>query len=166
VDLLALFDTAPLTPEGMRADAGDPADVVWHTVAGLAGYAAAAKVDVEELRGLEPREQALAMLRKMDAPQLLPESRVDDVLALTGVRSANLQAQVDYQPKPYRDRLTYFRTAGSETAAGHSPGLDFWSVLALGGTTVHRVGGTHGTILHDPYVHELAEAILAAGDPR
>ena len=123
-------------------------------------------MDVEELRGLEPREQALAMLRRMDAPDLLPESRVDDVLALTVVRAANLQAQAAYAPRPYPGRLTYFRTAGSETAAGHSPGLDFWSALALGGTDVHRVGGTHGTILHDPYVRELAEVILAAGDGR
>ena len=163
VDLLALFDTAPNTAEGMVINAGDPAEVVWQTVAGLAGHAAATRVDVDELRGLEGREQALAMLRKMDLPRLLPESRVDDVLALTAVRAANLQAQAAYRARPYPGHLTYFRTAGSDDAAGKSPGLEFWSALAQGGVTAHRVAGSHGTILQDPYVRELARVILEVG---
>lgn len=163
VDLLALFDTAPNTPEGMMINAGDPAEIVWQTVAGLAGHAAAARVNVDELRGLEGREQALAMLRKMDLPRLLPESRVDDVLALTTVRAANLQAQAAYKPRPYPGHLTYFRTVGSDDTEGRSPGLEFWSALADGGVTAHRVAGSHGTILQDPYVRELARVILKAG---
>ena len=162
VDLLALFDTAPHTPEGMMINAGDPAEVVWQTVAGLAGHAAASRVDVNELRGLEGREQALAMLRKMDLPRLFPESRVDDVLALTAVRAANLQAQAAYRPRPYPGPLTYFRTAGSDDAGGRSPGLEFWGALARG-VTAHRVAGSHGTILQDPYVRELARVILELG---
>ncbi|HEY4576166.1 MAG TPA: hypothetical protein VIJ26_19445, partial [Thermoanaerobaculia bacterium] len=162
VDLLALFDTAAHTPEGMMINAGDPAEVVWQTVAGLAGHAAAARVDVNELRGLEGRELALAMLRKMDLPRLFPESRVDQVLALTTVRAANLQAQAAYRPRPYPGHLTYFRTAGSDDAQGRSPGLDFWGALA-GGVTEHRVAGSHGTILQRPYVGELARVILEAG---
>jgi len=163
VDLLALFDTAPHTAVGMLINAGDPAEIVWQTVAGLAGHAAATRVDVDELRGLEGREQALAMLRKMDLPRLLPESRVDDVLALTTVRAANLQAQADYRPRPYPGHLTYFRTAGSDDAEGKSPGLEFWGALAQGGVTAHRVAGSHGTILQDPYVRELARVILEVG---
>ncbi|HYJ79084.1 MAG TPA: amino acid adenylation domain-containing protein [Longimicrobiaceae bacterium] len=163
VDLLALFDTAPHTPEGMTINAGDPAEIVWQTVAGLAGHAAAARVDVDELRELTGREQALAMLRKMDLPALFPESNVDLVLALTAVRAANLQAQAAYRPRPYRGRLTYFRTAGSDDERGESPGLEFWGALAEGGATAHRVPGSHGTILQDPFVHELARVILATG---
>ncbi|HYH79351.1 MAG TPA: AMP-binding protein, partial [Longimicrobium sp.] len=164
VELLALFDTSALTPEGLRLEFGDPAEVMWHTVAGVAGYAAARKVKVDDLRGLEPREQAAAMIRLMDAPQLLDETRVDDILGLTAVRAANLQAQVDYVARPYGGHLTYFRTAGSETADRRFPGLDYWSALAGGGVTVHHVGGSHGTILNEPYVNELAAAILALDD--
>ncbi|MFL5385764.1 MAG: amino acid adenylation domain-containing protein [Longimicrobiaceae bacterium] len=163
VDLLALFDTAPHTPEGITVNAGDPAEIVWQTVAGLAGHAAASRVDVNELRGLEGREQALAMLRKMDLPRLFPESRVDDVLALTSVRAANLQAQAAYRPRPYPGHLTYFRTAGSDDAEGRSRGLEFWGALARGGVTAHRVAGSHGTILQDPFVRELAHVILEMG---
>ncbi|HEX5727569.1 MAG TPA: amino acid adenylation domain-containing protein [Longimicrobiaceae bacterium] len=166
VDLLALFDTAPHTAEGMMINAGDPAEIVWQTVAGLAGHAAAARVDVEELRGLEGREQALAMLRKMDLPRQFGESNVDLVLALTAVRAANLQAQAGYRPRPYRGRLTYFRTAGSDDARGESPGLAFWGALARGGVSAHRVAGSHGTILQTPFVNELARVIRELGDER
>ncbi|MFL5537436.1 MAG: amino acid adenylation domain-containing protein, partial [Longimicrobiaceae bacterium] len=75
VDLLALFDTTAHTAAAISIDPGDAAEVVWQTVAGLGGHAAAARVDVNELRGLEGRELVQAMFRKMDLPQLFPESR-------------------------------------------------------------------------------------------
>jgi amino acid adenylation domain-containing protein len=164
VDLLALFDTAPLLPGLVKLDFGDPAEVIWHTVAGLAGYAAASRVEVDALRGVDdPHEMALTMIRTMAAPHLLPEHRAADVVALTAVRAANLRAQAAYRAEAYRGRLTYFRTEGSDDERGESPGLEFWSALALGGTEVHRVTGNHGTILHEPHVHVLAEALLKAG---
>ncbi|HEU4561929.1 MAG TPA: non-ribosomal peptide synthetase, partial [Longimicrobium sp.] len=163
VELVALFDTSALTPESMKMNFGDPAEVVWATVAGLAGYAAASRVNVDDLRGMEWREQAATMIRLMNAPRLLDETRVDDVLALTALRAANLQAQVDYQVGPYGGHLTYFSTEGSRSADGRYPGLEFWSGLARGGTTVHRVGGSHGTILNEPYVNTLASVIRALG---
>jgi amino acid adenylation domain-containing protein len=166
VDLLALFDTSPHTLEGITINFGDPAEVVWQTVAGLGGHAAASRVDVEELRGLEGRELVLTMLRKMDLPLMFPESRVDQVLALTTVRAANLKAQAAYQPRPYPGHLTYFRTAGSDDAQGRSPGLEYWGGLAQGGVTAHKVAGSHGTILQSPYVRELARVILEMGAKR
>jgi thioesterase domain-containing protein len=44
------------------------------------------------------------------------------------------------------------------------PGLEFWSALAAGGLTVHRVTGSHGTILHQPHVALVAQH-LAEGIP-
>jgi amino acid adenylation domain-containing protein len=164
VDVLALFDTSPHTPETIRMDPGDPAEVTWHTVAGVAGYGAAARVDVDDLRAYEGREQVRQMIVRMAAPVLLDESRVDDILALTQLRSANLRAQTAYTPRPYPGALTYFQTAGSEDERGWSQGHAFWSALARGGTTAHRVGGTHGTILNEPYVNVLAEVILKMGE--
>jgi amino acid adenylation domain-containing protein len=164
VDVLALFDTAPHTPETIRVDPGDPAEVVWHTVAGVAGYGAAARVDVDDLRAYEGREMVRQMIVRMDAPRLLDESRVDDIVALTDLRAANLRAQIGYAPKPYRGRLVYFQTAGSEDERGFSAGHAFWTALALGGTDAHRVGGTHGTILNEPYLNVLAEVLLSLGE--
>ena len=163
VDLLTLFDTAPHTSDTIKVDPGDPADVVWWTVGGVAGYGAASRVSVDELRPYAGRELVRQMIVRMNAPRLLDESRVDDILLLTDLRKANLLAQGAYAPRPYSGRLTYFRTAGSEDAAGHSQGEAFWSALALGGTVAHRVGGTHGTILNEPYVREIAEVLLAVG---
>jgi hypothetical protein len=60
----------------------------------------------------------------------------------------------------------HFRTAGSDDARGESRGLAFWGGLARGGSVAHRVAGSHGTILQQLYVRELARAILAAGDER
>jgi thioesterase domain-containing protein/aryl carrier-like protein len=159
VDLLAMFDTSPLGV-AVEIDPRDPADVVWNTVAGLAGHAAAAKVSVDELRGMDTRDAVLKMIRLMATPTL-PEERADDALALTALRAANLQAQAEYEPRPYPGHLTYFRTLGSETTPALAPGLEFWSRLALGGTTVHRVPGSHGTMLLEPHVHALVEAVLA-----
>ncbi len=161
-ELLALIDTAPLAG-AEPADRRDPAEVVWHTVAGVAGWPAASRVDVASLRGLPPREAVLAMVRAMDAPRLLPESRVDEVLALIAVRAANVRAQEGYRPGRYPGRLTYFRTAGSDHADAHAPGLAFWSALADGGTTTHAVSGSHGSILQEPHVEMVAAALLAAG---
>ncbi|HEX6749254.1 MAG TPA: amino acid adenylation domain-containing protein [Longimicrobium sp.] len=160
VDLLCLFDTSPHTPETIRIDLGDPAEVVWWTVGGVAGYGAASRVSVDELREFEGRELVRQMIVRMNAPHLLDESRVDDILLLTDLRAANLRAQGTYTPRPYPGHLTYFRTAGSEDADGFSFGEAFWSELALGGTTAHHVGGTHSTILDEPYVETLAEVIL------
>jgi amino acid adenylation domain-containing protein len=162
-ELLALVDTAPLGAEGDSADRRDPAEVVWHTVAGVAGWAAASRVDVGRLRGMEPREAVLEMVRGMDAPHLLGESRVDEVLALIAVRAANARAQEGYRTGRYPGRLTYFRTVGSDHADAHAPGLAFWSALADGGTTAHAVTGSHGSILQEPHVAAVAAALLAPG---
>ncbi|MET0397259.1 MAG: amino acid adenylation domain-containing protein [Longimicrobiaceae bacterium] len=162
-ELLALIDTAPPGGEGDSADRRDPAEVVWHTVAGVAGWPAASRVDVERIRGLPLREQVLAMIRGIDAPRLLPESRADEVLALIAVRAANVRAQEGYRPGRYPGRLTYFRTAGSDHAAADAAGPAFWSALADGGTTVHTVTGSHGSILQEPHVAAVAAALLAAG---
>ncbi|HEX7241350.1 MAG TPA: thioesterase domain-containing protein, partial [Longimicrobiaceae bacterium] len=162
-ELLALVDTAPLGAEGDSADRRDPAEVVWHTVAGVAGWAAASRVDVDRLRGLEPREAVLEMVRGMEAPHLLGEGRVDEVLALIAVRAANVRAQEGYRPGRYPGRLTYFRTVGSGHADAHAPGLAFWSALADGGATTHAVTGSHGSILQEPHVAAVAAALLAPG---
>jgi amino acid adenylation domain-containing protein len=161
VELLAMLDTAPHTAEALMLDPRDEADVVWNTIAGVAGWPAASRVRVDEIRVGGMREMIVEMIRRMNVPLLLPESRVDDVLALTRLRAANLQAQTDYHPRPYGGHLTYFRTTGSAATRDHSPGLEYWSALARGGTTVHAVGGSHGSILLEPHVDEVIAALAS-----
>ncbi|HEX8691063.1 MAG TPA: amino acid adenylation domain-containing protein [Longimicrobium sp.] len=162
VALLAMLDTAAPDPDADRADALSHARILQRIVADLAGWAVAGLVKVEKIRHLPKREQALAAIRQARAPRTLPESRVDEVLQLTAVRSANLHALVGYRALPYRGHLTYFHTAGS--ARMHSPrlGPGYWSALAEGGATVHEVTGSHGTILHEPHVAAVAARLAAA----
>ncbi|HEU0299899.1 MAG TPA: amino acid adenylation domain-containing protein, partial [Longimicrobium sp.] len=162
VDLLAMLDTSPLTAETIEADPRDPAEVMMQTIGGYAGWMAAERITVDEVRHLPPREMALAMIRQVDDPRLLPESRAEVILALTRVRSANLQAQAGYALRPYEGHLTYFRTEGSAEAPLQASADEFWGSRA-GGVTVVPVTGNHGTILHEPHVILVVNAILAAG---
>ena len=74
------------------------------------------RIRVDEVSHLPPREMAIAMIRQVDDARLLPESRADIIIALTRVRSGNLQAQATYDLRPYDGHLTYFRTEGSAEA--------------------------------------------------
>jgi amino acid adenylation domain-containing protein len=163
VEMLALLDTTSLGMDESRLDPRDTADVVWNTVAGLAGMAVAMRVDVDTLRGLRVRDAARVMLRGMDAPRILPESRLEDVVALTAVRAANLRAQAAYTAPPVDVHLTYFQPSGSARMDEFAGAVPFWSALALRGATVHRVGGSHGLILNEPHVHAIVDAVLALG---
>jgi hypothetical protein len=82
--------------------------------------------------------------------------RVDEILTLTRVRRANLGALVAYDPPACDGHLTYVRTAASDRAVPSDGAVEYWTSRALGGATVHRVGGSHGTILQPPFVADLA----------
>ncbi|HEX6749926.1 MAG TPA: amino acid adenylation domain-containing protein [Longimicrobium sp.] len=156
VAMVALLDTGVPTPRDRAGDALDHARVLQRIVADLIGWAAASLVRIEKIRHLPHREQATEAVRVVKSPKLLPASRVDEVLTLTRVRRANLGALVDYDPPAYDGHLTYVRTAASERALPRDGAVEYWSSRALGGTTVHRMGGSHGTILQHPFVEDLA----------
>lgn len=125
--------------------------------------AAAMRVDVDTLRGLSVRDAARVMLRGIDAPRILPESRLDDVVALTAVRAANLRALAAYTAPPVDVHLTYFQPSGSARMDEFAGAVPSWSALALRGATVHRMSGSHGLILNEPHVHAIVDAVLALG---
>ncbi|HEX2208826.1 MAG TPA: thioesterase domain-containing protein, partial [Longimicrobium sp.] len=162
VDLLAMLDTSPLTAEAIEADPRDPAEVMMQTIGGYAGWMAAERIRVDEVRPLPPREMAQAMIAQVDDERLLPASRADVILALTRVRGANLQAQATYDLRPYEGHLTYFRTEGSAEAPLQASADEFWGSRA-GGVTIVPVTGNHGTILHEPHVLLVVRAIQEAG---
>ena len=164
VGLLALLDAGSPVPRESTRETLEPARILQRIIADLVGWASASLVKVERIRHLPPREQALAAIRAVNSAKTLPLSRVDEVMALTAVRSANLHAMLAYRPTPYEGHLTYVRTAGSDRMFPREPGLDFWTALAAGGLTVHRVTGSHGTILHQPHVALVAKH-LAEGIP-
>ncbi|MFL5541011.1 MAG: non-ribosomal peptide synthetase [Longimicrobiaceae bacterium] len=161
VGLVAMLDTSIPTPRGRADDLLDHARVMQRIVADLVGWAAASSVRVEAIRHLPPREQALAAVQQVRV-KALPESRVDEILALTAVRQSNLRALVTYEPGIYEGELTYFRTAASERTLPRDGAVEFWGSRVLGGMKLHRIGGSHGSILEAPYVADVAGHIQAA----
>ncbi|HET7234018.1 MAG TPA: amino acid adenylation domain-containing protein [Longimicrobium sp.] len=162
VGLVALLDTGVPRAKQDVAELLDHARVLQRIVADLVGWGLAALVRVERLGRLPHREQAVQAVRQVNSPRMLPLSRVDEILTLTRVRRANLGALVGYDPPPYEGHLTYVRTAASERAVPPDGAVDFWAGRALGGVTVHRVGGSHGTILQQPFVADLAEKLTGS----
>ena len=162
VGLVALLDTGVPHPRQDRAELLDHARVLQRIVADLVGWGLASLVRVERIGRLPHREQAVEAVKQVDSPRQLPLSRVDEILTLTRVRRANLGALVGYDPPPYEGHLTYVRTAASDRAVPQDGAVEFWTRRALGGATVHRVGGSHGTILQQPFVADLAEKLTAS----
>ncbi|HET7464463.1 MAG TPA: amino acid adenylation domain-containing protein [Longimicrobium sp.] len=162
VGLVALLDTGVPHPRQDRAELLDHARVLQRIVADLVGWGLASLVRIERIGRLPHRDQAVEAVRQVNSPRQLPLSRVDEILTLTRVRRANLGALVGYDPPPYPGHLTYVRTAASDRTVPPDGAVEFWATRALGGSTIHRVGGSHGTILQQPFVADLAEKLTAS----
>ena len=73
----------------------------------------------------------------------------------------NLLALFNYVPGPYPGRVTLFR-ARSQPLNRLFPKDKGWGKCAVGGVDVRTVSGTHGTMLHEPFVRGLANSLQAA----
>ncbi|HEX2081070.1 MAG TPA: amino acid adenylation domain-containing protein [Longimicrobium sp.] len=165
VELLALLDTARPETRGDQRFPLDHAAVLRRVLTDLFGWGGTAAVTVEALRTLPPEAQLQHAARRLGA-RLLPQERLPEVAALTRVRMANHNALVDYVPRPYAGRITYFNSRASSRLASAQEAMRFWGRLAEGGFCVHEVSGNHGTMLQHPHVESVAEAlrrVLAGG---
>jgi thioesterase domain-containing protein len=158
VELLALLDTARPEVRGTTGMALDHAAVLRRILTDLFGWGPTGAVTIEALRPLAPEEQLRLAARRLGT-RLLPEERIPEVAALTRVRLANHNALVDFVPRPFAGRITYFQTRGSAYLSSAQESLRFWGRLAEGGFGVHQVPGNHGTLLDPPHVAPLASAL-------
>ena len=158
VELLALLDTGVPPHRNDTRFPLDHAAVLRRILTDLFGWGGTAAVTVDALRALEPEAQLRLAARKL-GENLLPESRLAEVAELTRVRMANHNAMVDWSPRPYAGRLTYFQTRGSAYLPTAQETLRFWGRLADGGFGVHEVAGNHGTLLDKPHVTSVAAAL-------
>jgi thioesterase domain-containing protein/acyl carrier protein len=166
VGVVALLDTAaPPEPERV-GDTLDHARVLVRIIGDIAGWAASAQIKVDQIRHLAPEAQVDAALTCADTPKRQLAGRKDEILELTRVRRANLRAMVGYEPMPYAGSIAYFRTAGAERRTPPDTALEYWSALALGGTTLVRVPGNHGSILYQPHVNVVAVRLKEAMEGR
>jgi amino acid adenylation domain-containing protein len=157
VELLAMIDTLRPEKRGEPGLALDHAAVLRRVLTDVFGWGGTASVTVDAMRPLEPAAQLELAARRL-GPRILPAARLPEIAALTRVRMANHNATVDYEPRPYPGRLTYFRSRGSAALTSAEETLRFWGRL-VDGLGVHDVAGNHGTLLQPPHVDSLAEAL-------
>ncbi len=157
VELLALIDTQPPEPRDTPGLALDHAAVLRRVLTDVFGWGGTASVTADVLRRMEPDAQLEFTARRLGA-RMLPPERVAEVAALTRVRMANHNATVDFQPRPYPGRLTYFRSRGSAALPTADETVRYWGRLA-DGFGLHEVDGNHGTLLQRPHVGTLADAL-------
>jgi thioesterase domain-containing protein len=157
VELVAMIDT--LRPE-KRDEPGlalDHAAVLRRVLTDVLGWSGTAGVTVDALRPL-PLAAQLELAARRVGPRLLPPERLPEIAALTRVRMANHNATVDYEPRPYAGRLTYFRSRGSAALNSAEETLRYWGRL-VDGIGVHDVAGNHGTLLQPPHLDSLVAAL-------
>lgn len=68
------------------------------------------------------------------------------------------QLTARYEPRPFRGRLTLFRSRSEPTGWWFDPHAG-WSPFAAGGIELHLVDGDHFTMFQDPGVTQMAEQI-------
>jgi thioesterase domain-containing protein/acyl carrier protein len=93
-----------------------------------------------------------------DAEAVFGLDRLPEEFRLTV--EAHYQAMRDYAPKVYPGRVTLFRARVRPLFRLHGRDLG-WGALAGGGLEVVAVPGNHDTMLKEPNVRVLAEALLA-----
>jgi len=67
----------------------------------------------------------------------------------------NVQAMQNYRPEASSTPVTLFK-AGAQEEADETMG---WGALTSGEIEIHRVPGSHSTIVREPYVRSLAEQL-------
>lgn len=121
-----------------------------------------------ELKQRAYHRRMLSTSPELDISQVELRDVLDDVAPIPQRHQRLIQvhiaAMVRYQPKPYRGRVTVFRTRRQPLLCSHDPFLG-WRELAPE-VEVHLVQGSHHNLLEVPYVESLAHALsryLASG---
>jgi thioesterase domain-containing protein/acyl carrier protein len=117
----------------------------------------------EELARNDPSDQVELILRGLDEAGVeVPEVVARQARHLWTMTKINADAGAKYKPRPYRGPITLFRAADDEaTAGGAAPDpVQQWQESAKGPLTVHRVSGTHTSMmLQEDNVAALAELV-------
>lgn len=73
---------------------------------------------------------------------------------------AHVRALMAHRAKPYRGRVTLFRTGGHQFICSYDPEFG-WGEYAQGGVAVRIVPGEHESILEEPHVSAVAKELRA-----
>ena len=117
------------------------------------------QLEWDELSRLKPDEQLDRILaRAKDLGAIPAEAGLLDGPRLLEVFSANAEAMSRYVPQTYAGRLTVIRTNDHRGEVAQDPTLG-WGRVATQGVDSYVVGGTHYTMVRNPFLREVSKAL-------
>ena len=161
VELLALFDTYPLTKVGVSVN-GDQE----HKLSTLARFALDFARSLgkdwtgraEEFLLLEPRQQWALLLEMLLNDGLLPQEGAEAVLeGMLNIFTRNFTAGDKYLPSPQEQPTVLFQAAEKHGAPRYV--VEEWAALTGGSLEVHKIPGDHYTLLRTPHVSLVADVL-------
>jgi amino acid adenylation domain-containing protein len=161
VGVVALLDTAAPGGSGEEEELEEAQRVLDIATSLARFYGQRLDLTVEELRGLGRDEQWERVYERARSAGLLPEGfRLEDVRRYGQVDQANGDALRRYVPQPYEGRVYLFRAREGEVKAklGADRTLG-WGRVCRQGVEVIEVPGDHLTIITQPHVPVLAQAL-------
>ncbi|GCE13519.1 non-ribosomal peptide synthetase [Tengunoibacter tsumagoiensis] len=170
VALLALLDTPALftreqnsqdSPETINQDAVILARFVSQlgTKSGLDLSAT-----YTDLSQRTPEEQLLYILEQAKSAHVVPADADCSLISrLIQVYKADVRATLDYHPRVYPDRISYFQSEQSVQTGQDT--LAAWRIIATGGLDLFISPGDHFGMLKEPHVQLLAAQLRACLDP-
>lgn len=119
-------------------------------------------VTAPELRPLGPDERLDLLVERARGTDLLPDGgNRESMRRLLALFQNNALAAVRYRPQPLEGRLLLIRPRVPSRAAPSLPGDEYsgWRALARGGVDLRWMDGTHGQMLLEPYIGQLARLV-------
>jgi thioesterase domain-containing protein len=103
-----------------------------------------------------PVDEQIAFFREKTARAQLIPPQADQQMArnIYRVVVANMRALYQYHPRPYRGKIVLFRARDKYIESRHDPAEE-WKRLARE-VEVIATGGDHLSLVHEPFVDELA----------
>ena len=155
VAMLAMFDGRIPTADDLFPEQDAEA------LALVERYFGVALGSTELLAGLPEDEQLASVLEQAKSAGLVPvELGVSEARRFVKVLRNDLRATQNYALRRYPGRITFFKAGEASESSSVDPTMG-WADWAEGGVEVHAVPGNHATLMYEPHVAILAEALTA-----
>ncbi|MEC4812262.1 MAG: amino acid adenylation domain-containing protein [Scytonema sp. PMC 1069.18] len=161
VENLLIIDTHPPLPTvELEASVEDDTALLAFLVEQIGLYVnETINISQQELLTLKEAERLDYVLQILRTREVIPpDAGTNFVTGFINVYKANSQAIIHYQPKPIRSPLSVFKTQALAEQFPDDPTVG-WHKLAPGQVQVYSLIGDHNSILREPHVQHLAEAI-------
>ncbi|HYP02761.1 MAG TPA: thioesterase domain-containing protein [Pyrinomonadaceae bacterium] len=158
VSLLALMDAKPMQP--VEDDAPfDEITLLTNFARDLGLSVDSLKLSADELAGLNSEELLSYVLQRAIVEGIVPQDvQLAQARRLFEVFKINVQAMQSYRPQPSAFALTLLSAAEREDSEAPDETMG-WGALTSGEVEIHRVPGSHFTIVREPHVRSLAEQL-------